>query len=316
MKGLILNVIAATSMTPSPPAPSMMSPVLVSARPAATQSLAVSDWYVSAQVAEGCRFQAEGVATDSSGANLAMTCAAGNPVVGNVSAQISAQGWRQRRITISAEIKVDDAMSASLWLKTQHGNTALMFDDDSEQNLLSTTRTADGWERRVITLPIAADATQVRFGVLVQGTGAVTVRDLHLQISQPGAMSAEASQMLDAALAIVKQQTRQRDDLSWQVLEPQLRLFASGAQSAAEVYPAIKYLLSCLRDKRSLLLTSEVAAALNRTSAADSTQSGHAGDNHIEVFTLPDGARLVLSRMPLDPAVRTARTQQAIEALP
>jgi hypothetical protein len=119
--------------------------------------------------------------------------------------------------------------------------------------------------------------------------------------------------MLDAAIDIVKQQTIQRDDLAWQVLEPQLRLFTSGAQSAAEVYPAIKYLLSRLGDKQSLLLTPEVAATLNRVSPTSPEQANVAP---IHVFTLPDGARLVLSRTPAAAAVRTARNQATTEALP
>jgi|GEM_PF-2440217 len=310
MKDLFLSVLTAASLTPQP-APVVMPGV--SAR-VPVQSVAVNDWYASGQIAESCQLQAQGTASDTAGADLEIACASDNKVLGNVSAHVAAQGWRQRRITISAEIKVD-AMNASLWLKTQKktqsGNTALMFDDDSEQNLLGSVD-ADGWQRRVITLPIAADATQVSFGVLLQGAGAVAVRNLQLHISQPGAMAAEVSQMLDTVIAIVKQQTQQRDDLSWQVLEPQLRLFASGAQSAAEVYPAIKYLLSRLHDKHSLLLTPEVAAALNQASAS----ADQAADAHITIFTLPDGARLVLSRNASQPVLRTARNPVASEAMP
>jgi hypothetical protein len=149
--------------------------------------------------------------------------------------------------------------------------------------------------------------------MLVQGRGALAVRALQLHVSQPGAISAEATQTLDAAIAVVKQQTMRRDDLAWQVLEPQLRLFASGAQNAAEVYPAIKYLLSRLGDKQSMLLTADIAAALNRVSPESPE---HAGDASITVFTLPDGARLVLSRSATETAVRTARNPAPIEALP
>jgi hypothetical protein len=88
------------------------------------------------------------------------------------------------------------------------------------------------------------------------------------------------------------------------VLEPQLRLFASGAQSGSEVYPAIKYLLSRLGDRQSLLLTPEVAAALRQFSAGAAEQSAATG---VSVFTLPDGACLVLSRAAAESTLRTAR---------
>jgi hypothetical protein len=308
MKGLLLSALVATASSPSPPIHSLMS----SGRTIAPPALVASDWYISGQLADACSLQALGMVSDAAGADLDMTCTTTTGVMGNVSAHVVAQGWRQRRITVSAEIKVDEATTASLWLKTQRGVATLMFDDDSEQNLLDVA-TADGWQRRVITLPIAADATEVSFGVLVQGGGALAVRNLRLNVSQPGAISADAAHMLDAAIDIVKQQTIQRDDLAWQVLEPQLRLFASGAQSAAEVYPAIKYLLSRLGDKQSLLLTPEVAATLNRVSPTSPEQANVAP---IHVFTLPDGARLVLSRTPAAAAVRTARNQATTEALP
>ena len=308
MKGLLLSALVAIASSPSQP---VTSPASFD-RAVATPALVASDWYISGQLSDACELQAIGVVSDASGADLDMTCKGDSAVMGNVSAHVAAQGWRQRRITVSAEIKKDDATNASLWLKTQRGVAMLMFDDDSEQNFLDAT-TADGWQRRVITLPIAADATQLSFGVLVQGGGALAVRNLRLNVSQPGAISVEATHLLDAAIEIVKRQTAQRDDLAWQVLEPQLRLFASGAQSAAEVYPAIKYLLSRLGDKQSLLLTPAVAAALNRASPLSPEPANVAP---INVFTLPDGACLVLSRASAAAVVRTARNQATTEALP
>jgi hypothetical protein len=56
-----------------------------------------------------------------------------------------------------------------------------------------------------------------------------------------------------------------------------------------------------------------VAATLNRVSPAS---SGNAGDSHINVFALPDGACLVLSRDAAEPVVRTAQNKARAEALP
>lgn len=313
MNGLLLSALISVASTPSHQVTSHISPGPMAGLSSVPSSVVASDWYVSGQVADACKLQVRGLVTDASGADLDLACSQDGAVMGNVSARVAAQGWRQRRITVSAEIKVDEVLNASLWLKTQRGTTALMFDDDSEQNLLNTTRTDDGWERRIITLPIAADATEVSFGVLVQGSGALAVRNMHLRVSRPGSMSTDATQLLDAALAIVKQQTLQRDDLSWRVLEPQVRLFASGAQRAAEVYPAIKYLLSQLGDRRSMLLTSEVAMALNRVSPMSGSDTRAAA---ITLFALPDGAQLVLTRSSAEPTLRTARTESDTEALP
>jgi hypothetical protein len=142
-----------------------------------------------------------------------------------------AQGWRQRRITISADIKAADAMHASPWLKTQQQNKTLMFDDATEQDLLGTVAGDDGWVRRTITLPVAAEVTHVGFKGDVAGCVALRYA---MCVSRCRARHdcPEAARLLNRPSASL-QQTQTRKDLAWQVLEPQLRLFASGAQSAA-----------------------------------------------------------------------------------
>lgn len=308
MKGLLLSLLASATMTPSHPAGPSVSPV----HEVMQLTQAVSEWSFSGQADQACELQTEGAVTDTSGASLSLLCAEDAQVLGNVLARLPAQSWRQRRVTISVEMQAADAMSASLWLKTLQGTTTLMFDDDTEQNLLSTA-SADGWVRRSITLPVAANATQISFGVLLQGSGALALRAVQLTVSQPGMIAPAAAQLLDSVIDIVKQQTALRNDLAWQVLEPQLRLFASGAQSSSEVYPAIKYLLSRLGDKQSLLLTPEVAAALHQVGTATAADVANA---RVTMFALPDGACLVLSRTPAELAVRTAQNLGPLEALP
>jgi hypothetical protein len=297
MKGLLLSLLASAAGTPGHPVTSVTPQ-------RATMAAMPTDieWVFNGQVDTTCELQTEGEVT-TLGASVNLDCAAGTQLVGNLQASVPAQGWRQRRVTISAEIKAADAMSASLWLKTQQRTRTLMFDDATEQDLLSDVTTEDGWVRRTVTLPVAADATQISFGVLLQGIDRVALRDVQMTVSEPGMIAPDAAHLLDSAISIVKQQTQARNDLAWQVLEPQLRLFASGAQSSSDVYPAIKYLLSRLGDRQSLLLTPDVAAALRQFGAA-SAESPSTGVN---VFSLPDGACLVLSSATTERALRTAQ---------
>ncbi len=309
MKGLLLGLLVSAAGTPDYPAP-------VTQRIAAVSLPASIEWVFNGQVDESCELQTDGEVTGL-GASVELACAAGAQLMGNLQASVPAQGWRQRRITISAEIRAD-AVSASLWLKTQHQHRTvtrtLMFDDATEQDLLSDATTEDGWVRRTITLPVAADATHISFGVLLQGADGIALRDVQMTVSEPGMIAPEAARLLDAAIDIVKQQTQGRSDLAWQVLEPQLRLFASGAQSSSDVYPAIKYLLSRLGDRQSLLLTPDVAAALRQFGAGSAGSTSAA----VNVFSLPDGACLVLSRPVAGSTIRTARNLPVtgIPALP
>lgn len=296
MKGLLLSLLVSAAGTPGHPV-SPAAPHVAASLPA--RMPASVEWVFNSEVDAFCELQTNGEVTGLEGASLSLDCKTGTQVRGNLQARMPAQGWRQRRITISADIKATDAMHASLWLKTQQQNKTLMYDDASEQDLLGTAGSDDGWVRRTITLPVAAETTHVSFGVRLQGAAHVAMRDVQVTISEPGMIAPAAARLLESAIDIVRQQTQWRNDLAWQVLEPQLRLFASGAQSGSEVYPAIKYLLSRLGDRQSLLLAPDVAAALR--------QFGSGGEQSaVKVFTLPDGACLVLSRTPAE-LVRTAQ---------
>lgn len=324
MKGFVLSLLAATAAFPSYSGASLVTPAYApltmtqeftqpSARVSTSAPMAVaptvSEWLFAGLAETGCELATDGTVLDEQGASVDVSCAQQARVMGNVQARMSAQGLRQRRVTLSVELQADDAMNVSLWLKTQRDNKTLMFDDDTEQHLLNNQQ-SDGWVQRTITLPVASNATQISFGVLLQGGGAVQLRNVHVDVSDFGAIAPEATRLLDAAIDIVKQQTSARSDLSWSLLEPQLRLFASGAQTTAEVYPAIKYLLSRLGDKQSLLLTPEVATALSQATADVGNGS------KVSVFALPDGARLVLAQTVAEPALRTAQNLARPEALP
>jgi len=266
-------------------------------------SLRAGEWSFNGNAASACILESDGRATDKLGAQLEVQCDQDAQIVGNVLAKLPADYLQQRRVTITAEIHADAGMDASLWLKTAHNTSTLMFENDTEQTMLNAASDA-GWVQRSISLPVAADATAVSYGVLLQGSGAAAVRNLRVTVSQPGAVSTTAQAVLDAALNVVKQQTAARSDIAWRVLETEVRVLASGAQATAEVYPAIKYLLAQLGDKRSLLLTPELAAAFER---GNNTAASAANISTVKIFSLPDGANLVLSAGSTDLDPRIAR---------
>jgi hypothetical protein len=272
------------------------------AAPAPTP-LPAGEWTFNGNAASACELTSDGRATDKLGAQLEVQCDQDAQIFGNVVAKLPADYLQQRRVTITAEVRAGAGMEASLWLKTAHNASTLMFENDTEQTLLNAA-SDDGWAQRSISLPVAADATAVSFGVLLQGSGAVAVRNLRVTVSQAGAVSTTAQAVLEAALNIVKKQTAARSDIAWRVLETEVRVLASGAQETAEVYPAIKYLLTQLGDRRSLLLTPELAAAFDR---GNNTPASASSISTIKIFSLPDGANLVLSAITTDLDPRIAR---------
>jgi len=169
---------------------------------------------------------------------------------------------------------------ASLWLRVDQGTTALMLDNGSEQAV----RGDADWTARSMSMLIPAEASSVVFGVLLQGGGAVSVRRLRLDVSGPIASdippSAAAKAVLDEAFSIAKKNSLRRTEVAWDVVEPKVRALAAGAEHSADVYPAIRYLLSQLGDHHSFFMP---------PSQSTEFRTGGAQNPTPEVRSLPRG---------------------------
>ena len=58
-------------------------------------------------------------------------------------------------------------------------------------------------------------------------------------------------EVLDAAITIAKNNSLHRNTLAWGTIEPKVRALAAGAETSADVYPAVRYLLAQLGDNHS-----------------------------------------------------------------
>lgn len=174
-----------------------------------------------------------------------------------------AEPLRGRRVTLSGELQAHDvAGGASLWLRVDANDSMLLLDNGIPEALTGTKE----WTRRSVTLPVPSNATRIVFGVLLRGGGVAEARNVRIEsvaIDSGKPMSKEAQAELDAAIAIVRKNALRRDNLDWKVVEPDLRMIAAGAQTASDVYPAIRYLLSALRDRHSILMPPAVQKARN-----------------------------------------------------
>lgn len=240
-------------------------------------------WNLSATAESSCEASAHGHGDDVLGATVFIACNAGGDLA-NASYKFAAEGWRQRRLVITADLRTSGA-GASLWIKVLRGNETLTFESTAEQALFedSTQETI----RRSLGVTVPSDATAIAYGVRLQGQGEIEASNLRVAVSGQGAATPAAQRVLDVALEVVRQQVAHRKDIEWPVLEMQARVFAAGARETADVYPAIQYVLGRIGDRRGLLLKPEMAAMFHATSASSGAETG--------IFALPDGAKLVLS---------------------
>ena len=102
---------------------------------------------------------------------------------------------------------------------------------------------------------------------------------LHAQQS-PATPASEvtATRVLDAATAIVKANTLQRDRIVWSEVEPKLREMVRSATQPADAYPAIKGLLAELRDRHSFVIPPAQTSAF---------KTGGANNPPAEIMMLP-----------------------------
>ena len=97
-------------------------------------------------------------------------------------------------------------------------------------------------------------------------------------------VAAPAQQVLDAAISITKQNALRRNDVPWDVVEPKVRALAAGAEKSADVYPAIRYLLTQLGDHHSFLMP---------PAQTNQFRTGGAQNPIPEVRVLPEGVGYV-----------------------
>jgi C-terminal processing protease CtpA/Prc len=86
----------------------------------------------------------------------------------------------------------------------------------------------------------------------------VTARRVRLIVGAPIAAEAPiapaAQAVMDRAVTLVKTRALKRDKVDWPATEAEVRVLAAGAEKSADVYPAIRYVLSQLGDRHSFLM--------------------------------------------------------------
>jgi carboxyl-terminal processing protease len=261
----------------------LMSALALASEPAAGQGRGAADsiqrpgtaaWALTGSDRTGYVLDAAGWVTGADGATLTLrsTSAAGKGF-GAATGRLRADTLIRRRVRISAEITTIDVVgSASLWIRADGGMQTVAFDNGADQALQGTT----GPRHMDLTVSVPNAATTLTFGLLLNGTGQATARNVRIEagpiIATNTPLAVEALGELDSALGIVRRSSLWRDTVTWSRVEPDVRAIAGGAQTAGDVYPAIRYLLAHLGDHHSSFITPQGAHAL-RTGGAGNPQA-------------------------------------------
>lgn len=213
-----------------------------------------AQWKLGGEDAGGYLMTATGSALLTEGATLTLSSKIANPNgLGTVTSSIPVGDYAGKRVRISAEFEKTnaDALVAVL-IRADSGARKLIIRNSLEPDLALRPRTAPGIEA-VVDVP--KEATHLTFGLMLNGAGSVTARNVKLVALTPEQTSSAAQFELDSAISLVKRRSLWRDTVTWSTVEPLIRSMAKGAQSTDEVAPAIRELLARLGDHHSLLMT-------------------------------------------------------------
>jgi hypothetical protein len=227
--------------------------------------------------AAGATMEAAGSPLDAAGATLTLTAPAALATA-TTSMHIPADAYRGRRLTLSAELRTADVgAGASLWIRVDAGTQALVLDNGTADALSGT----KDWTQRRVAAVVPNEATTIVVGLLLRGGGTMTARGIRLAaVSLDSApMSETARTMVDTAIKLTKEKALRAPLVDWASVEPMVRLSAAGATTAADTYPAIRYLLGALGDHHSFLMPA---------SAASDFKSGAVQNPAPDVRAMPD----------------------------
>lgn len=89
---------------------------------------------------------------------------------GTLMQQVRADDYRGKRVRLSGNLQVEGVQDwAGLWMRVNKGKLVVAFDNMQDRAVKGT----HGWQDYAIVLEVPAEATDISFGVLLSGSGAV-----------------------------------------------------------------------------------------------------------------------------------------------
>jgi Peptidase family S41 len=171
------------------------------------------------------------------------------------------QSDKPQKYTLSVAIRTKGVTgTAGAYINVWEGNTntLVFFEDMSRQNISGTR----GWQRYSADIFITAKTTKLVLGFKMSGKGTTWFDDIRLEPFKPQKpISQRAKGYLDTAVNIIRQNALYKDSVNWQYVEHCLPIFSEGAQTTADCYPTIRFVLEQLGDKHSSLTEPEAQQA-------------------------------------------------------
>ena len=208
--------------------------------------------------------EATGDSQSAQGAKISLSSTGGEPTkYGDARTSIDATPFRLHMVRLSAELTTHDANGgAAIWLSAD-GPNGHLASINSRNSLVKGTSLST---HRELEIDVPTTATQLSYGVLLDGNGGVIAKQLRL--TRGAAVSPDT--VLDAAIRIVRTNALHSQDVDWNTVEPEIRTMAKDAKDSIDVYPAIRVMLAKLGDHHSFLMDPLFRRAMETEGVASS----------------------------------------------
>ncbi len=233
-------------------------------------------------------YQIEGRGTplDEAGAQVAVVAVdAVETEFGGAITRIDAEPFLEKQLVLSAGLATRGAASgASIWIRVDGEAETLEFASSQSYPVSA----GQAPVRREVALRVPPGASGIVFGVVLQGGGTLEASHLRLRIDDVPPSRATAGQVLDSAIAIIRENALHAERADWRSLAATLaEQHGNDARAAEAAYPAIRQLLAALGDGHSLFIPPSEARQAGTSGAAKTAPVVQLLDGGVGYILLP-----------------------------
>jgi C-terminal processing protease CtpA/Prc len=181
---------------------------------------------------------------------------------GRVAQEIDTARLEGNRVRVSAHVRIDDsAATAVLWIRVE-GDMGLLYADSLA---VTTNPTAGPWMRYELDAPLDEAARRLSFGAEVRGDGHAwfdefAIESIHTSSLPPA--SPTAARYVERALAIVEENSVNRELIDWRAFRNAVLEQARGTDTVAESHLAVRFAMSHLADGHSYFMAPRQMTAI------------------------------------------------------
>jgi C-terminal processing protease CtpA/Prc len=181
---------------------------------------------------------------------------------GRVAQEIDTERFDGNRVRVSAHVKIDDSAAiAALWIRVE-GDLGLLYADSLP---VAASTTADRWMRYELEAPLDGTARRLSFGAEIRGDGSAWLDDFAVESGHTSSLpppSPAAGRYVERALAIIEENSVNRELIDWRAFRSAVLEQARGADTVAASHLAVRFAMSHLADGHSYFMAPRQMTAI------------------------------------------------------